>query len=172
MYDCLPVESFSGKITPNPRKTAMWKSNDSKIKPVERCIHSQDFIYNWTETLLTHNYFTFQRRVISLKVDIEESNLFDPLSFFLHLIVYDIMKKKRSVATELVSRASSVLPAFTDIFDEETFYIFFACLVVISFIVAFGVAWYFDVTIKDADELKSSNKRFKGRSTGDSSRIR
>ncbi|VDQ16483.1 unnamed protein product [Trichobilharzia regenti] len=71
------------------------------------------------------------------------------------------MKKKRSVATELVSRASSVLPAFTDIFDEETFYIFFACLVVVSFVVAFGVAWYFDVTIKDADDAMKTNKRSK-----------
>ncbi|CAH8575554.1 unnamed protein product [Schistosoma rodhaini] len=71
------------------------------------------------------------------------------------------MKKKRSVATELVQRASSVLPAFTDIFDEETFYIFFTCLVILSFIIAFSIAWYFDVTIKDADDLKSSNKKSK-----------
>ncbi|CAH8540344.1 unnamed protein product [Dicrocoelium dendriticum] len=44
------------------------------------------------------------------------------------------MKKKRNVASELVSRASSVLPKFTDVFDEETFYIFFAFLVVVSFL--------------------------------------
>ncbi|CAH8297857.1 unnamed protein product [Schistosoma turkestanicum] len=67
------------------------------------------------------------------------------------------MKKKRSVATELVQRASSILPAFTDIFDEETFYIFFTCLVIFSFIIAFSIAWYFDVKIKDADDLKSSS---------------
>ncbi|KAK4470086.1 hypothetical protein MN116_005672 [Schistosoma mekongi] len=78
------------------------------------------------------------------------------------------MKKKRSVATELVQRASSVLPAFTDIFDEETFYIFFACLVVISFLVAFGIAWYFDITIKDANDLKKAGKRSKLRSLSSS----
>lgn len=69
------------------------------------------------------------------------------------------MKKKRSVASELVSRASSILPAFTDVFDEEAFYIFFTCLVVISFVVAFGVAWYFDVTVKDVDNTAKRKKR-------------
>ncbi|CAH8557276.1 unnamed protein product [Schistosoma guineensis] len=69
------------------------------------------------------------------------------------------MKKKRSVATELVQRASSILPAFTDIFDEETFYIFFICLVIFSFIIAFSIAKYFDVTIKDADHLKLTKRQ-------------
>ncbi|CAH8576457.1 unnamed protein product [Schistosoma haematobium] len=69
------------------------------------------------------------------------------------------MKKKRSVATELVQRASSILPAFTDIFDEETFYIFFICLVILSFIIAFSIAKYFDVTIKDADHLKLTKRQ-------------
>ncbi|KAF6779068.1 hypothetical protein AHF37_00931 [Paragonimus kellicotti] len=71
------------------------------------------------------------------------------------------MNKKRSVAREMVARASSVLPSFTTIFDEETFYIFFACLVVLSFAAAFGLAWYFDIKVKDAGEAEYKRKRRK-----------
>ncbi|KER29318.1 hypothetical protein T265_04060 [Opisthorchis viverrini] len=69
------------------------------------------------------------------------------------------MVRKRPVARELVTRASAVLPSFTDIFDEETFYLFFACLVVLSFVVAFTAAWYFDLTVTDAGDLGSKKRR-------------
>ncbi|KAG5449179.1 hypothetical protein CSKR_200909 [Clonorchis sinensis] len=69
------------------------------------------------------------------------------------------MVRKRPVARELVTRASAVLPSFTDIFDEETFYLFFACLVVVSFVVAFTAAWYFDLTVTDAGDLGSKKRR-------------
>ncbi|CAH8560268.1 unnamed protein product [Schistosoma bovis] len=81
------------------------------------------------------------------------------VSHFFQYNKHDIMKKKRSVATELVQRASSILPAFTDIFDEETFYIFFICLVIFSFIIAFSIAKYFDITINDADHLKLTKRQ-------------
>ncbi|CAH8547447.1 unnamed protein product [Schistosoma intercalatum] len=81
------------------------------------------------------------------------------VSHFFQHNKHDIMKKKRSVATELVQRASSILPAFTDIFDEETFYIFFICLVIFSFIIAFSIAKYFDITINDADHLKLTKRQ-------------
>ncbi|VDP96441.1 unnamed protein product [Echinostoma caproni] len=80
------------------------------------------------------------------------------------MLVYkplDKMRKKRHVASEIVARASSALPSFTDIFDEETFYIFFACLVILSFIIAFGLAWYFDIQIKDADAAGEKKRRRK-----------
>ncbi|VDP33389.1 unnamed protein product [Schistosoma margrebowiei] len=54
---------------------------------------------------------------------------------------------------------SNPVKAFTDIFDEETFYIFFICLVILSFIIAFSIAKYFDVTIKDADHLKLTKRQ-------------
>ncbi|TGZ70470.1 hypothetical protein CRM22_003178, partial [Opisthorchis felineus] len=69
------------------------------------------------------------------------------------------MVRKRPVARELVTRASAVLPSFTDIFDEETFYLFFACLVIVSFVVAFTAAWYFDLTVTDAGDLGSKKRR-------------
>lgn len=71
------------------------------------------------------------------------------------------MRKKRHVASEIVARASAALPSFTDIFDEETFYISFACLVVLSFTVAFLLAWYFDIQIKDADATGDKKRRRK-----------
>lgn len=69
------------------------------------------------------------------------------------------MRKKRDVAGELVARASSVLPKFTDIFDQETFYITFACLTVLLFVVVFGSIWYFDVKIQDAGDVKTTGHR-------------
>jgi len=49
---------------------------------------------------------------------------------------------------ELVQKVSSLLPAFKDVFDEETFYICVACIVIFSIVGAIVAARY--VTIKDA----------------------
>lgn len=56
------------------------------------------------------------------------------------------MKKDR-VSKRVAERLLSDLPSFEDIFDEETFYIFFACLVVLSIIGAVIASRF--VTLRD-----------------------
>ena len=65
------------------------------------------------------------------------------------------MSKKRQIeiAEEIIRRASAYIPAFEDVFSEEGFYIFFACLAVTTFVVVFTCAWFFDVTITDAGDF-------------------
>ncbi|KAL5967617.1 hypothetical protein TSMEX_004666 [Taenia solium] len=65
------------------------------------------------------------------------------------------MSKKRQteVAEEIIRRASAYIPAFEDVFTEEGFYIFFACLTVTTFVLAFACAWFFDITITDAGDF-------------------
>lgn len=65
------------------------------------------------------------------------------------------MSKKRQtdIAEEMVRRASAYIPAFEDVFTEEGFYIFFACLTVTTFVVVFTCAWFFDVTVTDAGDF-------------------
>ncbi|KAL3311872.1 hypothetical protein Ciccas_009540 [Cichlidogyrus casuarinus] len=61
-----------------------------------------------------------------------------------------VNSKKGDVSAEFVRRVTSSLPAFTDIFDEETFYIFFACLTIIVAVGAFLFVRFFDIEINDA----------------------
>jgi predicted RNase H-like nuclease (RuvC/YqgF family) len=64
----------------------------------------------------------------------------------------------------ILSHFEKKLPAFTDIFDERTFYIAFACLVVACIITAIVLAYCCKVVITDADEierLREKRKRLK-----------
>ncbi|VDD80217.1 unnamed protein product [Mesocestoides corti] len=62
-------------------------------------------------------------------------------------------KRQTDVAEEIIRRASAYIPAFEDVFTEEGFYIFFACLTVTVIVVVFTCAWFFDVTITDAGDF-------------------
>ena len=61
------------------------------------------------------------------------------------------MLPKDSASKKIVNKLAAKIPAFTDVFDEETFYIFFICLTIGSIIAAV----YFSkrVTIKDAGHV-------------------
>ncbi|KAL7063006.1 hypothetical protein AAHC03_01948 [Spirometra sp. Aus1] len=62
-------------------------------------------------------------------------------------------KARQEVAEEIVRRASAYIPAFTDVFTEEGFYIFFGGLTITTFCVVFFFAWYFNVTVTDAGDF-------------------
>uniref|UniRef100_A0A0L8G7B6 Uncharacterized protein n=1 Tax=Octopus bimaculoides TaxID=37653 RepID=A0A0L8G7B6_OCTBM len=62
------------------------------------------------------------------------------------------MLPKLSVEKKLVNRLSSLIPAFTDIFDEESFYICFIFFVVITIASVCVLSRY--VTIKDAGHVE------------------
>ncbi|XP_026679282.1 uncharacterized protein LOC108252375 [Diaphorina citri] len=58
-------------------------------------------------------------------------------------------RPKEPYNIELINTLYENVPAFTDIFDEETWYIFCGCFVATTFLVVFLVSRY--VTIKPVD---------------------
>lgn len=58
-------------------------------------------------------------------------------------------KEKEPYSLELINVLYEHVPAFTDIFDEETWYIFCGCFMVFTFLVVFLVSRF--VTIKPVD---------------------
>lgn len=59
------------------------------------------------------------------------------------------MGKKEPYNLKVIDHLYSYVPAFTDVFDEETWYIFVACFVASTFIVIFIISRF--VTIKPAE---------------------
>lgn len=59
------------------------------------------------------------------------------------------MKKKNDFHAKLVEHIYDNIPAFTDIFTEETFYIFVGTFVISTIVVVFIVSRF--VTIKPVD---------------------
>lgn len=57
------------------------------------------------------------------------------------------MAKKHNL--DIIERIYKDLPAFTDVFTEETFYIFAGCLVLSSILVAFLLSRF--ITLKPVD---------------------
>ncbi|GMR51759.1 hypothetical protein PMAYCL1PPCAC_21954 [Pristionchus mayeri] len=59
--------------------------------------------------------------------------------------------KKKSWALEIVHSANQAIPSFSEIFDEETFYVFVACFVVCSILLAVFLARCVGVKIREHD---------------------
>lgn len=62
------------------------------------------------------------------------------------------MLPKLSVEKKVVNKLSSLIPAFTDVFDEESFYIFSILVVVFTIASVYILSRY--VTIKDAGHVE------------------
>ena len=65
-------------------------------------------------------------------------------------------REKLKANREFIQTVSSWMPKFTDIFDEESFYIFAFCVVILAFVGAFVLSRY--VKLEDPDSRKY-NKR-------------
>ncbi|RNA29385.1 hypothetical protein BpHYR1_037604 [Brachionus plicatilis] len=73
-------------------------------------------------------------------------------------------KRRLEAQRKIIQHFEEKIPYFTDIFDERTFYISFACLVVVCIIAAIVLSVCCRVTIRDADEIareKEKRKRLK-----------
>ncbi|CAF0708663.1 unnamed protein product [Brachionus calyciflorus] len=73
-------------------------------------------------------------------------------------------QKRLEAQRKIIQHFEEKIPYFTDIFDESSFYIFFAILVVVCIIVAIILSVCCKVTIRDADEIareKEKRKRLK-----------
>lgn len=66
-------------------------------------------------------------------------------------------QRRLDTQREIISHFSQLLPSFNDLFDERSWYIFFAVLTVSSFLIAFLLSRY--MTIADADyDTKNRNR--------------
>ncbi len=70
-----------------------------------------------------------------------------------------MVRKKIDVSEELVRRASAALPSFTDVFDEESFYLFFFGLTIFAIFGAFLASRFFKIDIHDADSQLTDKRR-------------
>lgn len=58
-------------------------------------------------------------------------------------------KYKKGGHVDVIERIYNDLPAFTDVFNEETFYVFVACFVLSTILLAFVLSRF--ITIKPID---------------------
>jgi hypothetical protein len=65
-------------------------------------------------------------------------------------------QRRLDTQREIITHFSQLLPSFNDLFDERSWYIFFTCLTLFSFLIAFILSRY--MTINDAD-YESKNRR-------------
>ena len=70
-------------------------------------------------------------------------------------------QKRLQAQEKLIKHFDEKVPYFTEIFDERTFYISFACLCVVCIILAIFLSFYCQLTIKDADELSREREERK-----------
>ena len=73
-------------------------------------------------------------------------------------------QKRMEAQKAILSHFEQKIPAFTDIFDERTFYIAFSCLVAACIITAMILSYCCKVVITDADEIeriKEKRRRLK-----------
>ena len=67
-------------------------------------------------------------------------------------------KRRLDTQREIINHFSQILPAFNDLFDERSWYVFFTFLTLASFLVAFLLSRF--MTISDADyDFKNSRRR-------------
>jgi len=70
-------------------------------------------------------------------------------------------EKRFEAQRQILQHFEEKLPYFTDIFDERTFYICFACLVVFLVALAIILSIFCKVNITDADEIEREREERK-----------
>ncbi len=68
------------------------------------------------------------------------------------------MAKKGKASQEILQAMKGFIPKFTDVFDEESFIIFFFAVTVLAIIVAIVAAKYFKITISDGNDKQKAKK--------------
>ena len=73
-------------------------------------------------------------------------------------------KRRLDTQREIIKHFSQLFPSFNDLFDERSWYIFFACLTLFSFLMAFVLSRF--ITLVDADYDDKNRNRTKNRFAG------
>lgn len=72
-------------------------------------------------------------------------------------------QRRLDTQREIINHFSKLIPSFNDLFDERSWYIFFTCLTLVSFFIAFILSRY--MTLNDVDydyKTRRTTKRFVG----------
>jgi hypothetical protein len=83
--------------------------------------------------------------------------------FFLHFLVIPMQglrsaQRRLDTQREIINHFSKFLPSFDELFDERSWYLFFAILTISSFLIAYLLSRFF--TINDVDyDYKNRNKK-------------
>jgi len=64
-------------------------------------------------------------------------------------------QRRLNTQREIINHFARLLPSFNDLFDEQSWYIFFACLTVCSFLIAFILSRY--VKLSDGGREKRTH---------------
>lgn len=68
-------------------------------------------------------------------------------------------QRRLEAQRQIIKHFDEQIPAFKDIFDEKTFYIFAAIVAVLAFVVVFLLAYFCNIKIDDADELRKAREK-------------
>jgi hypothetical protein len=71
-------------------------------------------------------------------------------------------QRRLDTQREIINHFSQIFPSFNDLFDERTWYIFFTCLTLFSFFIAFILSRYMTINDADYDYKKRKTNRFAG----------
>lgn len=67
-------------------------------------------------------------------------------------------QRRLDAQREIINHFTQLLPSFNDLFDEQSWYIFFICFTLFAFLIAFILSRFF--TLVDADyDYKNRNRR-------------
>jgi hypothetical protein len=68
-------------------------------------------------------------------------------------------QKRLEVQRQIIKHFDEKLPSFTDVFDERSFYIFVACIAVLSIGAVILLSYCCQVKLDDADELRKLKEK-------------
>ncbi len=71
-------------------------------------------------------------------------------------------QRRLDTQREIITHFSQLLPSFNDLFDERSWYIFFICLTLFSFLIAFILSRYMTINDADYDYKNRRTNRFAG----------
>ncbi|CAF1427199.1 unnamed protein product [Rotaria magnacalcarata] len=73
-------------------------------------------------------------------------------------------QRRLNTQREIINHFSQLIPSFNDLFDERSWYIFFICLTLFCFLVAFILSRF--ITLVDVDHDYKNRNRKTGRYPG------
>lgn len=69
-------------------------------------------------------------------------------------------KRRLDTQRDIINHFSQIIPSFNDLFNERSWYIFFICLTLFSFFIAFILSRYMTVNDVDYDYKNRRTKRY------------
>jgi hypothetical protein len=78
------------------------------------------------------------------------------------MVILKSSQRRLNTQREIINHFSQILPSFNDLFDERSWYIFFTCLTLFSFFIAFILSRYVRLNDADYDSKNRRTNRFAG----------